>query len=279
VELVEFYPVLSVCQAINLPRSTYYYQSKKRSDEGLERAIEELAEAWPKYGYRRITQELRRKDWVVNGKRVRRLMREMGLQVRKRSQKRRTTDSRHHLARFPNLIKDLQIIEPDQVWAADITYVRLRQEFVYLAVIMDLFTRGIRGWHLSRRLDHSLTLTALEKALTNRRPTIHHSDQGVQYAAVRYVEVLKEARVQISMAQVGQVTQNAHVERLIRTIKEEEVDLSEYVDCQDAYQQIGRFIEDVYMYKRIHSALDYLTPVEFESQWHKELIGVVEDVI
>jgi transposase InsO family protein len=149
----------------------------------------------------------------------------------------------------------------------DLTYVRLGREFVYLAVLMDVFTRSIRGWHLGRGLDQELTLTALQKALVEHRPEIHHSDQGVQYAALAYTQLLQAHGAQISMAEVGEPTQNGYAERLMRTIKEEEVDLSEYEDYHDAYRQIGRFLEDVYMHKRVHSSLHYLTPAEFESQW------------
>jgi putative transposase len=264
------YPVNPVCRALGLARSTYYYKTKKDDDKPLRQAIEDLAEAWPKYGYRRITEELHREQWVVNSKKVRRLMREMGLQAVKKAQKLRTTNSRHSWSRFPNLIRGLEITHPEQVWAADITYIRLRREFVYLAVLMDIFTRGIRGWHLGRNLDHGLTLTALKKALKRSKPEIHHSDQGVQYATLPYVKLLESSGVKISMAEVGEVTQNAHIERFIRTIKEEEVSLSDYLDYQDAYHQIGQFLEGVYMQKRIHSALGYLTPVEFEIQWLRE---------
>ena len=149
----------------------------------------------------------------------------------------------------------------------DITYIHLQEEDVYLAVLMDVYTRSIRGWHLGRGLGEELTLAALQGALKDRCPEIHHSDQGVQYAATRYVELLKQGGVQISMAEVGEATQNGYAERLIRTIKEEAVDLSDCRDYHDAYQQIGRFLDDVYMHKRIHSSLGYLTPVEFESQW------------
>ena len=273
-ELTETYPVSTVCQVLNLPRSSYYYarrasndRSQRGSEEDLRTALLREAEAWPTYGYRRITAQLRRQGRRVNSKKVRRLMREMGLQVRKKVQKRRTTDSRHDFARFPNLIRQLEITHPDQVWTADITYVRLRREFVYLALILDLFTRNVRGWHLSRSLDHQLALIALEKALAKGKPQIHHSDQGVQYAALPYVQRLQKAKVKISMAGIGQPTQNPHVERLIRTIKEEEVGLSEYLDYRDAYHQIGRFIEDVDIRRCIHSSLDYLTPEEFEAQW------------
>jgi transposase InsO family protein len=145
--------------------------------------------------------------------------------------------------------------------------VKLSREFVYLSVIMDVFTRSIRGWNPGRGLDQELTLTALQWAMACRRPDFHHSDQGVQYACTACVQMLLEAGVQISMAEVGQAWQNGYAERLIRTIKEEETDLSEYEDYRDACQQIARFLEEVYMRKRIHSSLGYLTPVEFESQW------------
>lgn len=268
--MTEDYPVRLVCQALKLPRSTYYYQPRPREDTELKVAIENVAEAWPTYGYRRVTAQLRREGWVINSKKIARLMCEMGLQVARKRQKRRTTNSRHDFPRYPNLVQGLEILYPDQVWAADITYIRLRKEFVYLAVIMDIFTRGIRGWHLGRSLDQNLTLTALKKALETNRPEIHHSDQGVQYAATAYVEKLMSARVKISMAEIGEVTQNGYVERLIRTIKEEEVDLSEYEDYHDAYRHIGLFLDDVYMHKRIHSSLGYLTPVEYEYQWLTE---------
>jgi putative transposase len=265
--LTQDYPLKLICQALELVRSTFYYRPKQPQDQPLRRSIERVIETWPKYGYRRITEQLKREGWRVNSKRIRRLMREMGLQAVRKRQKRRTTDSRHTFPRYPNLVQGLEIVRPDQVWAADITYVRLRKGFVYLAVIMDLFTRAIRGWHLGRGLDQSLTMTALEKALQKAQPEIHHSDQGVQYAATEYVETLRQAGVQISMADIGDPTQNGHVERLIRTIKEEEVDLSEYEDYHDAYHQIERFLEDVYMFKRIHSSLGYLTPAEFEREW------------
>jgi putative transposase len=271
--------VTEVCKALNLPRSSFYYRSQKQETEGLRRALLIEAENWPYYGYRRITEELRRNGWFVNRKRIRRLMREMGLQVRKKGQKWHTTDSNHNLRCYPNLIQRLKVTRLDQVWAADITYVRLRREFVYLGVIMDLFTRSVRGWHLSRSLDQQLTLRALEKALLDGKPEIHHSDQGVQYAALAYVERLQRGQIQISMAEKGQPTQNPHIERLIRTIKEEEVILSEYENYRDAYRQIGKFIEDVYLFKRIHSSLGYLTPMEFELQWRSIVAHEAVDVI
>jgi hypothetical protein len=158
-------------------------------------------------------------------------------------------------------------VRPDQVWGVDITYLHLKAEFVYSAVIMDVYTRSLRGWYLSRNLDPDVTSTALKRALTHRTPESHPSDQGVQYATTAYTDLLQAARVPLSMAETGEATQNGYAERLIRTIKEEEVDLSDYLDFADAYHQMGRFLEDVYMRKRIHSSLGYLTPVEFENQW------------
>ena len=267
-KLVSAYPIHLICQVLGYPRSSYYYRSSEGDDAEIEAAIEELAERWPKYGYRRITVQLRReKQLAINSKRVRRLMRKKGLQAHIQRKKRRTTNSEHDFPRYPNLVQELEVVRPDQVWVADITYIHLLTEFVYLAVIMDVFTRCIRGWHLGRGLDQELTLTALKRALVDRTPEIHHSDQGVQYAATAYVEVLKAHQIAISMAEVGEAWQNGYAERLVRTIKEEEVDLSDYRDYHDAYGQLGRFLDDVYMHKRIHSALGYLTPVEFESQW------------
>lgn len=266
-ELAATYAVSTICELWHFPRSTYYHQRFTKRDAELRKALEELSAEWPTYGSRRLTAELRRNGWRVNRKRIQRLMRAMGLQRPRKRRKRRTTQSNHSFPRYPNLVKDLAITQPDQVWVADITYIHLRHEDVYLAVIMDVYTRCIRGWHLARGLGEELTLAALQCALHQRRPEIHHSDQGLQYAATRYVELLKQCQVQISMAEVGEATQNGYAERLIRTIKEEAVDLSDYRDYHDAYQQIGRFLDDIYMHKRIHSSLGYLTPVEFENLW------------
>jgi len=270
--LAEEHPVSVACEVLGVDRSSYYYQPIEPTDEAsLKEAIKETAAEWPTYGYRRITEQLRREGWVVNRKRVQRLMGLMGIQAQIRRRKRRTTNSVHGFPRYPNLVLELEVVRPEQVWVCDITYVRLRQVFVYLAVIMDVFTRGIRGYHLGRNLDHTLTLFALRRALVKYpAPEIHHSDQGIQYAALGYTQVLHDAQVQISMAEAGQAWQNGYAERLIRTIKEEEIALSEYLDYHDAYKQIGRFLDDVYMHKRIHSSLGYLTPAEFEVQWQKE---------
>jgi putative transposase len=276
--LADEYPIKVACEVLDVARSSYYYQLVESPDEAkLRGAIKKTAAEWPTYGYRRITEQLRRGEWVVNHKRVQRLMRLMDIQAQIKRKKRRTTNSQHDFPRYPNLVLDLEIVRPEQVWVCDITYIRLRYGFVYLAVIMDVFTRGIRGWHLGRNLDHTLTLVALQRGLVKYpAPEVHHSDQGVQYAATAYTQVLQDAQVQISMADQGEAWQNGYAERLIRTIKEEEVDLSEYLDYHDAYQQIGRFLDDVYMHKRIHSSLGYLTPAEFEAQWREEHVLALE---
>jgi len=259
--------VQRVCAVLALARSSYYRPPAADPDGPTKTALMDVAGAWPTYGYRRLTKQLERDYRAVNSKRVRRLMGELGLKRAKPPKIVKTTDSGHAFPRYPNLLVGLGLDHPDQVWVADITYLRLKKEFVYLAVLMDVFTRQIRGWDLSRSLDQHLTRAALERALAEHVPAIHHSDQGGQYAAPAYVQRLSQAGVQISMAAVGKPEENGHAERLMRTIKEEEVDLSEYHDFSDAYQQIGRFLEEVYNRKRIHSALAYRTPSEFAGLW------------
>jgi transposase InsO family protein len=277
----EGYPVTAICRVLEVARSTIYYQARPKDEQALRDAIEAIAGQFPTYGSRRMARQLRREphDMLVNRKRAQRIMREMGLQGRVRQRKPRTTDSQHNSPRYPNLVRDVTAEYPDHIWVADITYVRLLLEWVYLAVIMDVYTRAIRGWHLSRSLEGELTLTALRRALADRVPTIHHSDQGVQYAATDYVDLLQDPHVQISMAARGKPEENSYAERLIRTIKEEEVYLSDYRDFEEAYIQIGHFIEDVYQTKRIHSALGYLTPVEFEAVWTRSRVEQMSSLI
>lgn len=266
-QLAEHYPVQVICRVWQTPRSSYYYQSQAPDQHELRTALQRLAGEWPKYGSRRLTAQLRREGFLVNRKHIQRLMQELGVHGHRSTKKHRTTNSEHPFPRYANLVEHLEVVRPDQVWVSDITYIQLRVECVYLAVLMDVFTRCIRGWHLGRSLDQGLTLQALERALTTSRPEIHHSDQGVQYAAIAYTTRLQQVGAQISMAEVGAAWQNGYAERLMRTIKEEEVDLSEYEDYTDAVRQLGRFLDEVYMHKRIHSSLGYLTPVEFEQQW------------
>jgi putative transposase len=219
--LVADYPARLVCRLLDFPRCRLYRASAAdtAADAPLREALQRLAGQWPTYGYRRLTALLRRDGQEVNGKRVRRLMTEMGIHGLLPVRRKRTTDSSHDFPRFPNLVEGLEVVRPDQVWVADITYIRLRRDFVYLAVIMDVFTRLIRGWHLGRDLGGALTVAALERALARHHPEIHHSDQGVQYAATDYVGRLRQVGASISMATVGKPEENGFAERLMRTIK------------------------------------------------------------
>ncbi len=185
------YAVLVVCDVLDYPRSTYYHAAKPVTDDELRAAIREVIGQWPRYGYRRVTEQLRRQGQRVNRKRIQRLMRLMELPRKNTAKKRRTTNSDHEFPRYPNLVQDLAITHPDQVWVCDLTWIHLPHEDVYLAVIMDVFTRTIRGWHLGRSLDHGLTLEALRRALRTHCPEVHHSDQGVQYAATAYTDALR----------------------------------------------------------------------------------------
>jgi transposase InsO family protein len=269
--LVEVYgcSVQVACQVVGLAHSTFYYQLQSAEEKDLCADLDQEAGRHPTYGSRRLTHQLRRAPYryQVNRKHIQRIMRQKDLLRPVKRRKCRTTNSAHPYPRYPNRVEGLEITHPEQVWVCDITYVRLGTGFVFLAAIMDVFTRSIRGWSLGQVLDTSLTLAALWMALSLCLPEIHHSDQGVQYAALEYVDLLKKCNVQISMAATGKPEENGFAERLMRTIKEEEVDLSEYNDFADARSQIGRFLEDVYNRKRIHSSLGYLTPVEFETAW------------
>lgn len=273
------YPVQIICDVMALPRSSYYYDAVEREEAALKAAIESVAAQLPTYGSRRVTAQVKRSapELLPLGRpRVRRLMRELGLTVRRKKARKQTTNSQHSFPRYPNLVKGRIVTQPDQVWVCDITYIKLGNgEFVYLAIVLDVFTRAIRGWALSHGLGVELTLSALHRALAHGQPKIHHSDQGLQYAAADYVEVLQSAQVQISMAEVGRAEQNGYAERVIRTIKEEEVYLTEYQDYEEALDQIGHFIDDVYLTKRIHSALGYLTPAEYEAQWQKQQLASI----
>lgn len=258
------YPIQVVCETLDCPRSSYYYEAVEANDTPLVEAIEQIILRFPFYGYRRLTAELGRQGWQVNAKVVRRVMKQMGLKGKMGQVKVMTTDSSHSLPRYPNLIRSVTPAYPNHGWVADITYIRLADRFIYLAVVLDVYTRAVRGWHVAKSLSHTLSLEALKQALRNGTPILHHSDQGVQYAAKGYTERLTQNGIQISMSEPGCPTQNAFAERFMRTFKEEHVDYSDYRDFEDARQQMGHWIEEVYMKQRIHSALDYLTPAEFE---------------
>jgi putative transposase len=261
-----------MCEVMGLERSTYYYRARSADDLAARVAILDIAGRFPRYAYPRVYEQLKRErcEAVHSEWQVRRLMDELGLKVRKTRRKRTTTNSNHAFPRYPNLVLGIIISRPDEVWVSDIKYVHTHQEDIYLAIVMDVFTRCIRGWELSRALDASLSLGALNCALRHGQPKIHHSDQGVQYACADYTQVLEAAHVQISMADVGQAWQNGYAERFMGILEDEEVSLSDYEDFHDAYNQIGRFIDDVYMRQRIHSSLGWLTPVEFEQQWREQ---------
>lgn len=260
------YPVKVVCEALGCPRSTYYYeQIIDPQDAGFLEAIEQVLMRWPFYGYRRMTAQLKRDGHHIGETRVRRLLAHIEHSVKVGRVKVTTTDSNHDLPRYPNLVKGLSIERPNQVWVADITYIRLGRRFIYLAVILDAYTRALRGWHLSRSLDKSLTISALKLALKRHpAPDIHHSDQGSQYATPLYTGVLPKTTL-ISMSAVGQPTENGLAERFMRTLKQEHVDYSDYEDFDDAERKLSHWLEVEYMTKRIHSALGYLTPAEFET--------------
>lgn len=275
------YSVRQACALVDLSPSSYYYHSQAADNLHLEADLKLVSGQHPTYGTRRLTHQLRRKPYGyrVNRKHIQRLARRFELLRPVKRRKTRTTNSQHPYPRYENLVKNLEIVRPNQVWVSDITYIRLKNDFVYLAIVLDVFTRAVRGWCLSRSIDLQLTLQALQMALQADIPQIHHSDQGLQYASDTYVKLLKSHQVQISMAAVGKAEENGYAERFMRTIKEEEVDLSEYRDFIDALHQISLFIQDVYMTKRIHSSLGYLTPAEFEASYWSSLAPVPTESI
>ena len=273
---------ISLSHASNLldvNRSSYYkwvsHKNQQHSGSAnnivLHDAVQRVAVEFPGYGYRRITIELNRQGILVNHKKILRLMKEDNLLCVKKKFKPVTTDSNHGYNVYPNLVKNLNIIQLNQVWASDITYIQLSHEFVYLSVILDLFSRRCIGWSLSRSIDTQLTLNALDMALQTRwndtmMGLIHHSDQGVQYASHQYVEQLKDHNIQISMSRRGNPYDNAFVESFIKTLKYEEVYLNEYETYWDALDNIGKFIDEVYNRKRLHSSLEYHSPIDFEQE-------------
>jgi len=267
-QLSETYPAGLVCDLLGCPRSTYYYQPVIDPEDALLiEAIEPILMRWPFYGYRRATAQMKRAGHIVGETRVRRLLKLLEHSCSVGRVRVVTTNSQHNLPRYANLIKNLTITRPNQVWVADITYLRLGRRFIYLAVILDAFTRSVRGWCLGRSLEKDLTINALKMALARHpAPHYHHSDQGSQYAAIAYTDLLVEAKTAISMSAVGQPTDNGLAERFIRTLKEEHIDYSEYSDFDDAFAQLAHWLEVEYMTERIHSALGYFTPAEFEAR-------------
>ena len=261
----------ALCPAAGVSRAGYYRFRRRRpgqaADMDLRSRIQQIALAWPAYGYRRVHAELRRQGWQENHKRVLRLMRADNLLCVRRRKFILTTDSRHGLPIYPNLSEGMKLTGIDQLWLADITYIRLRMEFVYLAVVLDAYSRRCLGWALRRSLEAELVLAALRMALKQRRPRpglVHHSDRGVQYASRDYTQLLEQHGIQISMSRRGNVYDNARCESFIKTLKYEEVYREDYQDLEETVAGIEHFVESIYNQKRLHSALGYRPPVEFE---------------
>ena len=266
-------PVAATIETLDLSRATHYRhklgEAQSGPDTELRDHIQRIALDWPQYGYRRITAELHRQGLEANHKRVLRLMREDNLLCLRKRRFIRTTDSNHSLGVYPNLVPGLTLTSVNQLWVADITYIRLLEEFVYLAVILDAFSRRCIGWALEHYLEAELALEALRMALATRQfepGLVHHSDQGVQYASSAYTELLKERGIRISMSRRGNAYDNAKAESFIKTLKYEEVYLFEYETIAEARSRIGHFLEEVYNQKRLHSALGYVPPAEYEQQ-------------
>lgn len=268
--------------ALGVSRATYYRRRKRNpvrrraGEPEARQAINQIALEMPSYGHRPMTAALERRGLLVGRDRVLRYMREDHLLCRPRRAFVATTDSRHEQKVFPNLARDLKLTQPDQLWVADITYIRLLREYVYLAILLDAFSRRVIGWALERHLMTELALSALQMAL-NTRPLkpglMHHSDRGKQYAAAPYVSLLVKHQIRISMSRTANPYDNAKAERFMRTVKYEEVYLADYQSLSEARASLGHFIEEVYNRKRLHSALGYRPPVEFEELFSQPLLA------
>jgi len=254
-------------------RSGHYYKSKdKKSDAFLLEKIREVATEFPCYGYRRVTAHLRRNAIMVNRKRIQRIMVQNGLLCTIRRKYRVTTNSKHGLVKYPNLIAGLIPVRTDELWHSDITYIRLEAGFAYLAAIIDGFSRKVVGYALGRTLSPKLTIAALNDAISSRDTAslTHHSDQGFQYCSKEYVKILKDSGIKISMSGKANPYDNAKMESFFRTLKVEEVYMSEYRTFEDVLNCIPYFIEEVYNSKRLHSSLGYMPPEEFEDKFNKK---------
>jgi len=275
-ECLDSVSIKRATELLGVSRSGYYKWLQRSNSDGednsdilLREEMQTIVLEFPGYGYRRIAAELQNRGYLANHKKVLRLMREDSLLCVKKRFKLQTTDSNHGEKVYPNLAENLAVTDINQLWVADITYIQLLKEFVFLAVILDVFSRRCLGWELSRHIDTQLTLNALHKALGTRRTDdlkglIHHSDQGVQYASREYVDCLREHGIQVSMGRKGNPYDNAFAESFIKTLKCEEVYLNEYETFKDALQNIERFIEEVYNSKRLHSSIGYKSPIDFE---------------
>jgi len=268
-----------LCELLQVNRAWYYARqhriiepAKLAEEVALRDAIEQIILEFPGYGYRRVTCALQRSGWKINHKKVLRIMREESLLCQLKRHFVHTTDAHHHFPIYPNLVNGHTPDAPDVIWVADLTYIRLRSEFVYLATILDAYSRRCIGWNLSTRIDTHLALGALEEALATRdvKPgLIHHSDRGVQYASSAYTERLLSMGLQISMSAKGNAYDNAKAESFFKTLKQEEVYLKQYQTFEEASANLGQFIEDVYNAKRLHSSLGYVPPIEFEMAYYQ----------
>lgn len=270
-KLKESLPITQMCEAFQVSRIDYYRSHQEVAHENadleLREKIQAVALEMSTYGYRRITAELRRRGEVVNHKRVLRLMRKDNLLCLRKRKFICTTDSNHSQRIYPNLAGEMTLSRIDELWVADITYIRLLREFIYLGVILDAYSRRCIGWALGRSLQSSLAVEALRMALSTRSiepGLVHHSDRGVQYASGEYTDMLKEQGILISMSRRGNPYDNAKAESFMKTLKMEEVYLYDYEDLTEARSRIGYFLEDVYNQKRLHSSLGYVPPAEFE---------------
>jgi len=278
--------IRQMCETAAVSRAGYYRSWRKKEPRIEETALrdaiqKEALSRRHRGGYRPITRALKNNGWVVNHKRVLRLMREDNLLSMRRRRFVVTTDSDHSWRVYPNLACRMVVSDINQLWVADITYVRLQQEFIYLAVILDVYPRRVIGWKLSRRLERGVATQALEMALAERRPApglVHHSDRGVQYASGDYVKRLESCGITISMSRPGNPWDNAWAESFIKTLKVEEVNGRRYLDFDHAKTCIGTFIEEVYNQQRMHSALNYDSPVEFENRRPVETAAAEEIV-
>ncbi|UQN04899.1 IS3 family transposase [Deinococcus sp. QL22] len=266
--------VRRLCELHAVSRSWYLGQQTRTPidpDLGLAKEIEAVVLKWSGYGYRRVTHELARRGRPTNHKRVLRVMRAGGLLCRPKRRFQATTDSTHSERRFENLLPTVVPKQPNQVWQVDLTYVRVKHGFVYLACVLDSFTREIVGWAMSRCIDAALAVKALNNALGARCPApglLHHSDQGSQYASRVYVDRLREAGLIPSMSRKGNPYDNARMESFYKTLKTEEVDLQDYLDFDDAQRHINHFIGQLYNQERLHSSLGYVPPAEFATHYH-----------
>jgi putative transposase len=266
----------SLGEAVGLSRSTIARRLRSvpvasTAEKDTERRVEihKVALEMRTYGYRPITAELHRRDKIINHKVVLRLLRADNLLCLRQRAFVATTDSNHHFKVYPNLARELVLTDINQLWVGDITYIRLRQEFIYLAALLDAYSRRCIGWALARYLDARLPLAALQMALKTRSfqpgQLTHHSDRGVQYASKEYVQVLQENKIIVSMSRIGNPYDNAKAERFMRTLKYEEIYMNDYDTFAEVLSSMEHFIEAVYNHKRLHSALGYVPPVEFEA--------------